>query len=67
MRVHTTKEVLDPQDIADILQRHERDFVSHVLELKDYYAGKHKILMKEQLSAHPTTRSSRIIASTSPT
>lgn len=50
MRVHTTKEVLDPQDIADILQRHERDFVSHVLELKDYYAGKHKILTKEQRS-----------------
>lgn len=50
MRVQTTKNALEEQDIMDVLLWHERSFLPRVLRLKDYYAGNHDILGKAQRS-----------------
>ena len=63
MRVQTTKNALEEQDIMDVLLWHERSFLPRVLRLKDYYAGNHDILGKAQRSIE----SLRTTASTSPT
>ena len=48
MRVQTTKETLDESDISALLMRHTQHFLPRVQKLKNYYEGKHDILMKEQ-------------------